>query len=96
MIRSACSIYCLSQNNLSKHLSKEHEKCTRSPVVRFVGVSISTIRRCSHDWERSMNINNAFSREHLKRVLVDVRTYRKSTGDRAKGWAARLVAQEGN
>jgi hypothetical protein len=43
-----------------------------------------------------MNINTAFSREHLKRVLGDARTYRKSTGDRAKGWAARLVAQEGN
>jgi hypothetical protein len=29
-----------------------------------------------------MNINTAFSREHLKRVLGDVCTYRRSTGDR--------------
>jgi hypothetical protein len=29
-----------------------------------------------------MNTNTAFNREHLKRVLDDVRAYRKSTGDR--------------
>jgi hypothetical protein len=81
-----------------------------------------------------MNINIALSREHLNRVLGDVGSYCKSTGDRfafkltdawvykvgadhwefhfgefhwrgsadnrhearAKGWAAWLVAQEGN
>jgi hypothetical protein len=36
----------------------------------------------AHAQERGMSINTAFSRELLKRILDEVRAYRKSTGDR--------------
>jgi hypothetical protein len=50
-------------------------------AFQFVRLELNH-RRSSHDREGGMNVNTAFSRELLKRVLEGVRAYRKSTRDR--------------